>query len=187
MKVLKILVILFILTIVAGFLFIYWGIYNVSALKQHTRFTHWIITTAMERSVRYHARGIQVPPLSDPALLELGFQHYTEMCEGCHASPGVQPSEMVKGLNPQPPVLTETVKEWSPAELYWIIKNGIRMTGMPAWGSTHSDEELWAMVAHVMSFSKPSSVIHKEESRKGVDGEQPALEQKHEHKHEHQH
>jgi len=131
----------------AGLVAVYSGLIDVGATNPHYPFTRWLLETTMDRSVRVHARGIEPPPLEDPRLVRDGFRHYREMCVGCHLAPGVTSSEIRKGLMPEAPVLQEVVEEWTPAELFWIIKNGVRMTGMPAWGVTHNDELLWDIVA----------------------------------------
>ncbi len=101
----------------------------------------------MERSVRHHARKIQVPSLADPEIVQAGALSYDAMCSPCHGAPGASLPEMAQGFDPQPPALAEEVKEWTPAELFWITKHGIKLTGMPAWGPTHNDQELWEIVA----------------------------------------
>jgi mono/diheme cytochrome c family protein len=147
MKILSVIIALLLLIVAASVGFVQSGVYNVSAIEGHGPFEDWLLSTTMKSSVRRHAEGIAVPNLTDPNLIQLGFDHYDEMCVGCHGAPGVRPAEFAKGLTPQPPELTEDADEWTAAELYWITKNGIKMTGMPAWGPTHGDEELWAIVA----------------------------------------
>ena len=88
------------------------------------------------------------------------------MCEECHGAPGVERSEMGKGLYPRGPKLLWAAKEDSPSELFWITKNGIKMTGMPAFGPTHSDEEIWAIVAFVKKLPGIDSAFYDELSRK---------------------
>lgn len=73
--------------------------------------------------------------------------HYDSMCAGCHAAPGVEAGVVAQGLLPEPPELVEEAAEWSAPELFWITKHGVRMTGMPAFGPTHSDQEIWDVVA----------------------------------------
>jgi mono/diheme cytochrome c family protein len=138
------------LVAIAGFLlFVYSGIYNVAATVPHTELTHRVLHTLMEQSVRRRAAGIEAPSLEDPERLQAGLHHFDEMCVTCHGAPGVRPSEIGQGLNPEAPDLTKVAQRWTPAELFWIIKHGVKMTGMPAWGSTHSDDELWGIVAVV--------------------------------------
>jgi mono/diheme cytochrome c family protein len=136
-----------VLLILAGLVYVYSGSYDVAASQPHSGPVHWLLQTTMEHSVEAHADGIRVPPLSDPSLIQIGAHHYREMCQGCHAAPGVSRSEMGRGLNPPAPELTKTADDWSASQLFWIIKHGIKMTGMPAWGETHSDDKLWAIVA----------------------------------------
>ncbi|HEX5103630.1 MAG TPA: cytochrome c, partial [Pirellulaceae bacterium] len=76
-----------------------------------------------------------------------GMAHYRAMCLQCHGAPDVKSHAFAKGLNPPPPALAHVAREWSDGELFWITKHGIRMTGMPAFGHNHSDEELWKIVA----------------------------------------
>ena len=147
MKILVAMIVLLFLLAAACLGIVYSGVYNVSAIEGHNSFEHWLLSTTMERSVRRHAEDIEVPDLTNPNLIESGFHHYDEMCASCHGTPAVPPAELAKGLTPPPPELTEKADEWSPAELYWIVKNGVKMTGMPAWGPTHDDEALWAIVA----------------------------------------
>ena len=135
---------------------IYSGEYNVAASKPHYRLVEWALATTMERSVRDHAAEVEVPPLSDSALLRTGFDHFEAMCVTCHGAPGVERSEIGKGLTPEPPELSREIAEWSPAELYWIVKHGIKMTGMPAFGATHDDRALWGIVAFLLRLPEIS-------------------------------
>ncbi len=137
-------------------LFIYSGVYSVAATAPHTRLTEWALSTAMKHSVRRHARGIEPPPLSDSSLAQRGFHHYREMCVTCHGAPGASLSEIGKGLNPNAPELSEEVHEWAEAELFWITKHGIKMSGMPAFGPTHDDDELWAIIAFLKQLDSIS-------------------------------
>lgn len=133
--------------IAIGIIFVYSGIYDVAASQPDGAVTRWVVTTTRDRSIERRTSGIAVPVLNDPSLVEEGFEHYREMCTGCHLAPGTESSEMRTGLNPQPPVLAKLVPHSSPARLFRVIKNGVKMTGMPAWGTTHSDQMIWAIVA----------------------------------------
>ena len=133
-------------------LFIYSGIYNISAVEPHNKLTLWIINTLQDNSVEHHAKAIKAPNLNDSSLIKLGFIHYREMCVGCHGAPGIEHDEIAEGLYPSPPELAEAVKDWKPSELFWITKNGIKMTGMPAFGKTHSDDKIWAIVSFIQKL-----------------------------------
>jgi mono/diheme cytochrome c family protein len=148
----KTIVVLIALVAVGGLLFLYSGLYDVGALRPDNPVASWVLDTARERSVKRHARGVKVPPLTEPAMLKTGNEHYREMCEECHGGPGVADTDLSQGLMPPAPDLQVIAKERTPAELYWVVKNGIRMTGMPAWGPSHTEDKLWAMVAFVVKL-----------------------------------
>jgi mono/diheme cytochrome c family protein len=130
-----------------GFAYIYSGRYDIAANKPHHGITLWMLNLTIEKSVARRARDIQVPNLSDSMLVQFGAHHYMEMCVECHGAPGAPRSEMGNDMYPRGPQLIRAAKNWKPEELYWITKNGIKMTGMPAWGLTTDDHELWALVA----------------------------------------
>lgn len=90
------------------------------------------------------------PFANEPDAIAGGLTHYRENCLPCHGAPGVEPAELAKGLHPGAPELdSNDTQEMSDGELFWTIKNGVRMTGMPAFAPTHSDEEIWKIVAFV--------------------------------------
>jgi mono/diheme cytochrome c family protein len=136
-----------VLLVVAAVAFVYSGIYDVSASTSHGAVSHWALTTAMEASVKRRAGRIEVPDLSDESLVLAGVNDFEEMCVQCHGAPGREPAAVGQGLNPPAPDLAETAIEMTAAELFWVTKHGIRMTGMPAWGATHDDDALWPVVA----------------------------------------
>jgi mono/diheme cytochrome c family protein len=135
------------LVLLGGLAAIYVGIYDVAATAPHWPVTHWIMETTRVRSIKAHAAGITVPSaFADPATIPIGVEHFAKHCAVCHGAPGVPKGDIARGLYPPPPNLANAAPLYSPAELFWIVKHGIKMTGMPAW-SDHSDEELWAIVA----------------------------------------
>lgn len=125
----------------------YSGLYNVAATEPHSGLVHWIFSTTSHASVERQASKIDVPDLTDESLVKAGVNDFEAMCVGCHGAPGVVPEAMGQGLNPPAPDLAESAAHMSPAELFWVTKNGIKMTGMPAWGATHDDDALWPVVA----------------------------------------
>ena len=134
---------------VGALAYIYSGIYDISATTPHFDFTWRVLRTAMEQSVKRQAKDVKMPELEldDPEKLHMGFKDFHEMCVTCHGGPGTPASEIGKGLYPEAPDLAKAAKAWTPAELYVLTKGGVKMSGMPAWGPTHSEEELWALVA----------------------------------------
>jgi len=139
--------ILIIIEVLAILGFIYSGFYNVSALRSDPGPVYWVLQKTRERSVFYHSSGIRIPDGFSSLETKEGFRHYQEMCTGCHGAPGIKPSEISIGLNPSPPDLKEAAEELQTPVLFWIVKNGIKMTGMPAFAPTHGDDSIWGIVA----------------------------------------
>ena len=143
------------ISLLLGIGFIYSGLYPMGADDQHFKLTHWALETMRERSIARSADDIVIPDLSDSSLLLAGGADYNDMCSGCHLQPGVSENDMTIGLYPSPPNLASKLNEHSDQiaeeeaarRNFWIIKHGIKASGMPAWGSTHDDQRIWAMVA----------------------------------------
>ena len=128
---------------------IYGGLYNIAADVPHTQPVYWLLDTVRERSVTARAQNIAVPNnLDDANRISRGAGQYAEMCSGCHLAPGMKRTEISQGLYPRAPELRRKT-DLTPAEQFWIVKHGVKMTGMPAWGVTHDDELLWDVVAFV--------------------------------------
>jgi len=126
---------------------IYAGIYNIAADVPHTQPVYWLLEELRDRSVAARAKDIVIPKdLDEPKRISAGAGQYAEMCSGCHLAPGMKRTEISRGLYPRPPELRRE-SDLTPAEQFWIIKHGVKMTGMPAWGITHDDELLWDVVA----------------------------------------
>ena len=148
------------LLIIGYFVFIYSGMYNISAMVPHDRMTLWMMNTVRENSIKHNADDkIKMPDLSDDSSIKMGFVHYREMCVSCHGAPGIKQSEFAEGLYPNPPMLSKVAKDWTPQQLFWITKNGLKMSGMPAFGPTHTDDMIWAIVA----FTKTLPTLTKEQ------------------------
>ena len=171
LKCIKSALVLAVLVALALLAYVYSGAYDVAASRPDAAGSSWLLSTVRQRSIETRAADITVPPLADPKLIQEGFEHYHEMCAGCHLAPGIESSEIHEGLNPQPPVLAEVVPHSTPAKLFWTIKNGIRMTGMPAWGNSHSDQMIWAMVAFLEQLPKMTPAEYKamEAQQKNMD------------------
>jgi len=135
---------------VGSFIFISTGAYNISQLSHHNWLTMSIIKMTTHSSIDRRMKENVIPVnLKDSAVLVMGFKHYNEMCVSCHGAPGVKQNEMVEGLYPKPPEIYKHGEEDAAQEFFWIIKNGIKMTSMPAFTPTHDDEKIWAMTAFV--------------------------------------
>ncbi|MBM9593409.1 c-type cytochrome [Roseitranquillus sediminis] len=127
----------------------YTGAYNVAASDQHADAIRWTLDTTMHRSVERRAGDVELPETFSDELVAQGAGHYAESCVYCHGAPGQDPTEWSRGMRPEPPHLTEAASEWSAEEIYWIVENGIKMSGMPAFGGHHGPEGVTAITAFV--------------------------------------
>ena len=125
------------------------GMIDMAATNQPGTVERSLASLALNSSVALRAPDADNPLAGDPAAIETGMSHFRDMCLLCHGAPGIEPYEFAMGLNPDPPELSMVLDEWSDGELFWITHHGIRMTGMPAFGATHSDEDIWRIVAFV--------------------------------------
>ncbi len=131
-----------------GAFYLWTGRYDVAATKAHSGFVSWLLEEVRDRSIQFHSKEIKPRVQKDPKAVQMGFREYHAMCRLCHGAPGYPPSEFARGLYPKPPDLgSKEAQRLSEAEFYWVIKNGVKMTGMPAFGPTHEERELWAIVA----------------------------------------
>lgn len=144
-----------VIAIIAFLVFAFSGVYQVGADVPHWSITRHAIGLVREHAVDRRIADIKVPPLDDPAMVKLGAEHYSKMCVGCHLAPGMGHSDLRDGLYPKPPNLTRFAP--NPAEAFWIIKHGLKMTAMPAWGDTHNDQTIWAIVAYLQKQPRMSA------------------------------
>ncbi len=151
MKLFKHLVILITICLVGVYGFVQSGIYNIAATVKDGPLITWLLHTTMEKSVERRAKDIEVPDIKNNEMILAGLSDYVKMCAQCHGEPGQQPSIIRQGLNPTPPDLEHLVEAGTAAEMFWIISNGIRMTGMPAFCKTHQADEIWPVVAFLQS------------------------------------
>lgn len=129
--------------------FVYAGVYDVAATRPHTPAVHRLLETLRSRSVAARAEEVPAPPTLDAETLAHGYEHYHAMCVVCHGAPGLKRGEFGQGMTPTPPLFDEEYRMPSERELFWIIKNGIKIAGMPAFGPTHSDGEIWGLTGVV--------------------------------------
>jgi mono/diheme cytochrome c family protein len=159
MKCFKNFLILVVIGLVAVSGFIFSGRYPIGADVEHDKWVYWLLEQTRERAVEHASKDIQVPDLSNPELLLTGGADYNYMCAECHLKPGQTESDLSIGLYPKPPNFSlpdrrrhhddEADEITELRKHFWVIKHGIKASGMPAWGKTHSDERIWAMVAFI--------------------------------------
>lgn len=127
---------------------VFLGLYNVSARIGHLPGVSWVLHTAYQNAVELRAPPPSaVPDLTSPDLAALGARHYDTACRFCHGTPGERQTATVRAMEPKPPPIIEAAGNWRPAELFWIVKHGVKMTGMPGWPTEFRDDDVWAVVA----------------------------------------
>lgn len=142
---------------VAGAGLVVWmGVYDISATQQHTAPVYKLLQVAMRRAVVAHGDTVPqpVPDLATPARVREGASHYRAHCVQCHGAPGIAPDPFAFGLRPAPANLLPVGREWEPAEIFWVVKHGIKMTGMPAWDYRLADDQIWSVVAFVRAMPR---------------------------------
>lgn len=130
------------------------GVYNVAASKPHTTFTEWVTHDTMIHSVRRHADSVTPPQQFIAGQVVNGFCAYQTHCVACHGAAGVARQQWATGMEPSPPYLLDINQRFTRPQLFWIVKNGIKMTGMPSWRSEMSDGEIWGVVAWLEASAK---------------------------------
>ncbi len=133
--------------VAAGWFVLHTGGFDVAADTPHTEPVYWLLKITRERSIAIRAADITTPAnLHDSNRIVSGAGQYAEMCAICHLAPGMKRTEISRGLYPRAPELRRGSRP-TPAEDFWVVKHGIKATGMPAWGVTHDDQLLWNVVA----------------------------------------
>lgn len=173
------------LILIAGVTFVYSGLFDPAADTPHSRPVYWVMENLRHRGIESRVSGIRVPDLTDPALIRSGAGNYDAMCARCHLKPGVTDSELHRGLYPQPPALATMAAMGSPTSpdhAFWIIKHGIKSSGMPAWGKSMDDKAIWGMVAFLQELQRLTPEDY-HEAVEHSEGHHHA--DSHEHEHEH--
>lgn len=129
------------------------GIYDIGASKPHFAVTHWLLDFAKRRSIETQSLLIRAPEaLDDRDLVTLGATHYLGGCAPCHGAPGLPRNPVVSSMLPQPADLVRVAPTWTSAQLFWIVRNGLKYTGMPAWPDVTREDEVWALVAFLRTL-----------------------------------
>jgi mono/diheme cytochrome c family protein len=182
MKTIAVMLLTLVLAATGFLVYIHSGAYNIAASDHRYGPLQWILQTTLKNSVRARAGAIKAPPLYGQNK-DKGFKYFDEMCVLCHGAPGVVPSEIGRGLRPEPPDLSMHVGDWSTAELFWIVKHGFTFTGMPSFGTTQPDEEIWDIVAFLEELPDVSPEDYRN-LRKRIDAEERNRQYQQEHRRE---
>jgi cytochrome c553 len=148
---------------VGAAVFFFGGFFNVAATNEDPAIVHWALEHVREASIARHATDTPPAGLDDAAKVQAGAREFAKHgCANCHGAPGVNWAKFSEGLKPDPPDLKDVVKEVSPAQLFWVIKNGINMTGMPSFKAAGAkDEELWLIVAFLKQLPNVKEADYK--------------------------
>ncbi len=155
--------VLAILGAIGAAIFFFGGYYSVAATQPDPAPVKWALVRVRTASIEHHATDRPSLQLGDPEVVKAGARAYAELgCVNCHGAPGVKWAKFSEGIEPGPPDLTEVSKDLNPAELFWVIKNGINMTGMPSFGATgNDDQKLWQVAAFVKKLPSVSADDYK--------------------------
>lgn len=151
------------------------GAYDVSATRQHWAPTYWLLDVVARQSVRLRARTLDVPPLGDAQQVSRGFALFRRHCVQCHGAPGLAPEAFALGMSPAPANLVHTAREWPPSEVFWVVKEGFKMTGMPAWKHRLADDDIWAIVAFMRELPALSPQAYRARTEGPVVATPPAF------------
>ena len=151
---------------VASAAYFFAGFYPAGADSPHWGITERVLESVRGRSIARAADNeVRSPPdLQDATLALKGAAGYAEMCALCHSAPGASESLLRQGLYPKPPDFSRV--NIDPARAFWVIKHGLKMSGMPAWGAAHDDAAIWGMVAFIQRLPKLSKVQYDEMVKK---------------------
>ncbi len=154
--------------VLAGLLVVLAGIYNVGASSQHFAFTDRLLKLVLNRSIATYSLGIKPVSLDRPGMVELGARHFAAGCQPCHAGPGKTQNPIAAGMYPAAPALSDNVGRWDNAELFWIVRHGLKFTGMPQWPGEGRDDEVWPVVAFMRQL--PDMPVERYEALTGREG-----------------
>ena len=148
---------------VGAAVFFFGGYFNVAASEPDPGIVKWALTKVRTASIDRRA-GLAPPSnLDDPEIVRAGARAFSERgCANCHGAPGVNWQKFSEGLNPDPPDLKDIAHEREPAQLFWVVKNGIKMTAMPSFGAIGTDDrEIWSIVAFIRKLPNVSEADFK--------------------------
>ena len=160
--------VLAILGAIAAAVFFFGGFYNVAASEEDPAIANWALVHIRQASIARHATDTPPMSLDDAAVVEEGARAFSERgCVNCHGAPGVNWAKFSEGLRPDPPDLKEVVDQLRPQDLFWVVKHGIHMTGMPSFGLVEvPDREIWTIVAFLKKLPSVSEADFKAWSAK---------------------
>jgi mono/diheme cytochrome c family protein len=164
MRILALIGLLAIVLAVAGTVYFFGGFFNVAASQPDPDIVNWALEKVRMASVSRHALVNSPVDLESPDVIHAGARAFSARgCANCHGAPGVNWQKFAEGIQPDPPDLKDVVNEREPRELFWVVKNGIKMTAMPSFGAIGAeDSEIWSIVAFLRKLPSVSATDFKE-------------------------
>jgi mono/diheme cytochrome c family protein len=155
--------VLAIVVAVGAAIFFFGGFFNVAASEPDPGIVNWALIKVRMASIAHHANVNSPINLEDTSIVQAGAKAFAARgCANCHGAPGVNWQKFSEGLQPDPPDLKDVVKEREPAQLFWVVKHGIKMTGMPSFGAIGADDkEVWSIVAFIKKIPNVSEADFK--------------------------
>jgi len=152
-----------IVLVIGAAVFFFGGFYSVAGTVEDPAIVHWALVKVRTASVDRYAHDQPPASINDPASVQAGAKAFSALgCTNCHGAPGVNWAKFSEGLHPDPPDLKDVVGDRSPSQLFWVIKNGINMTGMPSFALAGAkDDEIWSIVAFLKKLPNVSEVDYK--------------------------
>jgi Cytochrome C oxidase, cbb3-type, subunit III len=163
MRILAAIGVLAIIIAIGEAIFFFGGLYSVAATAEDPAIVGWALARVRTASIDRHADDKPPASINDPATVQAGAREFAEHgCPTCHGAPGVNWAKFSEGMHPDPPDLKDVVGELSPAQLFWVVKNGINMTGMPSFALAGAkDDEIWSIVAFLKKLPSVSEADYK--------------------------
>lgn len=140
--------------VAGGVIFVLSGVYNIAASRDHWSVTNLAITILRDRSIAAASSTVEAPALNDPDLYRLGEQHFLGACTSCHGQPGQPLNPIYANMTPSPPDLIGAFEHYSASEVFWIVRHGLKYTGMPAWPGPNRPDEVWSVVAFLERLNR---------------------------------
>jgi len=163
MRILAFIGALAIVVAIGAAIFFFGGFYSVAGTAEEPSVVAWALINVRQASIDRHATDQPPISLDDPANVQAGARAFAARgCTNCHGGPGVGWAKFSEGLRPDPPDLKDVAKEREPRQLFWVVKNGIKMTGMPSFGATGvPDQEIWTIAAFIKKLPSVSDADFK--------------------------
>jgi mono/diheme cytochrome c family protein len=152
-----------VIAVVGAAVFFCGGFYSIAGTAEDSAIVQWALVQVRTASINRHAHDQPPATINDPTTIQAGAREFAEHgCANCHGAPGVNWAKFSEGLRPDPPDLKDVVNGLTPSQLFWVIKNGINMTGMPSFALAGAkDEDIWSIVAFLKKLPSISEADYK--------------------------